>query len=153
MLERLVMELGPWNWMVLGFILLAIEILAPGFFLIWIGLAAIATGLLSLLFVDAAFWGWQIQMLVFAVFVLISVAVGRRIMRDRSSESDEPLLNLRAEQLVGRTATLAEPINNGQGRVKLDDTTWRISGPDLPEGSRIRIVAVQGGRLTVEAAG
>lgn len=152
MLERLVLELGPWNWVVLGFILLAIEILAPGFFLIWIGLAAIVTGVLSIFLAGADFWSWQIQMLVFAVLVIVSVIVGRRIMNDKSSESDEPLLNLRAEQLVGRTATLIEPITNGQGRVKLDDTTWRISGPDLPAGSQVRVIAIDGGRLSVEAA-
>lgn len=151
MLITIVTQLGPWSWMVLGMALLGVEILVPGVFMLWIGIAAIITGILSIFLWETAFWSWQVQLLVFAFLVIVSVVAGRRIMRSGNRESDEPLLNRRGEQLVGRTATLTEPITNGQGRVRLDDTTWRISGPDMPAGSRVKIVGVGGGRLIVEA--
>lgn len=151
MLSSIFSELGPWNWMVLGFALLALEILVPGVFLLWIGIAAILTGGLSLQLWEWSFWTWQVQVLLFLALSLISAFAGKKIMRGTERETDEPLLNKRAEQMIGRTATLGEPIAEGVGRVKLGDTVWRVSGPDLPAGTRVRIVAAHGGDLTVEA--
>lgn len=152
MIAAVITQLGPWSWMVLGLVLLGVEIVVPGVFMLWIGIAAIVTGVLSLFLWEQAFWSWQIQLLVFAVLVIIAIFAGRRIMVSGQRDTDEPLLNRRGEQLVGRTATLSEPISNGQGRVRLDDTTWRISGPDLPSGSQVRITGVEGGRLVVVSA-
>lgn len=145
-------EVGPWSWMVLGVILLALEIVVPGVFLLWIGVAAILTGALSLQLWGWESWMWQVQVLVFLALSLAAVFVGRRIMRSRGDDSDQPLLNRRAEQLVGRTATLSEAIVEGQGRVRLGDTIWRISGPDLPVGARVRVTSVADGTLIVEPA-
>ncbi len=153
MIEGLLAQLGAWSWMVLGLLLLGIEIVVPGVFMLWIGIAAIFTGLLSLLLWEQSFWTWQIQLIVFAVLVIVAIFVGRRVMRSGERDTDEPFLNRRGEQLVGRTATLIEPITNGQGRVRFDDTTWRISGPDLPGGTHVKVVGVEGGRLKVTAAG
>jgi membrane protein implicated in regulation of membrane protease activity len=139
MLERVFAELGPWNWMVLGFILLALEIVVPGFFLLWIGLAALATGALSLLLWNAGFWLWEIQVLVFLMLSLAAAYAGKKIMSRGSDQSDQPLLNRRGDQLIGRTATLTEPIVNGRGRIKIGDTVWRVSGPDLPVGATVRV--------------
>jgi len=144
-------ELGPWNWMLLGFILLVLEILVPGVFLLWIGIAAILTGALSLQLWDMSFWSWQVQVLVFLALSLVAAYVGKRVTdARRDEETDEPLLNRRAEQLVGRTASLEEPIREGHGRIRLDDTTWRVTGPDLPAGSRVRVVSARGADLRVE---
>jgi inner membrane protein len=145
-------EVGPWSWMVLGVILLALEIVVPGVFLLWIGVAAILTGALSLQLWGWESWIWQVQVLVFLALSLAAVFVGRRIMRSRGDDSDQPLLNRRAEQLVGRTATLSEAIVEGRGRVRLGDTIWRISGPDLPVGARVRVTSVADGTLIVEPA-
>lgn len=132
-------ELGPWNWMALGFVLLILEILAPGVFLLWIGLAALIVGALSLLFWDAGFWVWQLQVVVFLAMSIACALAGKKIMGRRGDQTDQPLLNQRGAQLVGRIATLAEPIVNGRGRVKIGDTTWRVSGPDLPAGTKVRV--------------
>lgn len=150
MLLNLFSDLGAWSWMVLGFVLLAAEIVLPGVFLLWIGIAAILTGALSLQLWDWSLWTWQVQVLVFLVLAIASAVAGRRIMGARETESDEPLLNQRGEQMIGRTATLAEPITDGVGRVRLGDTTWRVTGPDLPAGTRVRIVAARGSDLIVE---
>ncbi|GAA4119606.1 NfeD family protein [Aminobacter aganoensis] len=141
MIASVVAELGPWNWMLLGFILLCLEIFAPGVFLLWIGIAALIVGSASLLLWDAAFWSWQVQVLVFLVLALASAYVGKKIVRDREDPSDQPLLNRRGAQMIGRTATLTEPIKEGRGRIKLGDTTWRVSGPDLPVGTQVRVTA------------
>jgi len=150
MLARIFAELGPWNWMVLGFVLLALEILVPGVFLLWIGIAAILVGALSLQLWDAAIWTWQLQTVVFLVLSLISAYLGHRINMSRAGDSDEPLLNRRDAQLVGRTATLEEPIREGRGRIRLDDTVWKVVGPDSAAGTRVRVVQATGGELTVE---
>ncbi|MQY00244.1 NfeD family protein [Sinorhizobium medicae] len=149
MIERIVLELGPWSWWVLGLLLLAAELALPGVFLVWIALAALVTGALSLFFWEAPFWSWQLQFVAFALLSVASVLIGRRFVSS-SAESDEPLLNRRGESLVGRTAVLEQPIAEGRGRVRLDDTTWAVKGPDLPVGTRVRIVASSGRHLTVE---
>jgi membrane protein implicated in regulation of membrane protease activity len=151
MLAGIFAELGLWNWFVLGFVLLALEILVPGVFLLWIGIAALATGALSLLLWDGSFWIWQVQVLTFLVLSLISAFAGKRVMGN-GGESDLPLLNRRADQLVGRTATLAEPIVNGWGRVRIDDTIWKVNGPDMPAGTTVRVSAVKNGDLSVVSA-
>lgn len=139
MLQRLLFELGPWNWMVLGFALLVAEILAPGVFLVWIGIAALLIGAASLMLWDTAFWTWQVQVLAFLGLSLVSAYAGKRFFGSRRESSDQPLLNRRGEQMIGRTATLAEPIREGRGRIQLGDTLWRVSGPDLPAGARVRV--------------
>src|SRR5690606_2666186 len=114
MFEELVGDLGPWNWWILGLTLLAAELAAPGVFLIWIGAAAIVLGALSLVLWDTDFWIWQIQLLLFAVLAIGFALAGRRLYAGRRDPSDEPLLNRRGESLVGRTATLHEPITEGR---------------------------------------
>lgn len=142
MFARILGELGPWSWMAVGLVLLILEIVAPGVFLLWIGIAAVIVGLLSLALWDSAFWVWQAQVVVFLILSLVCVLLGRRYMAGRADSSDQPLLNRRSAQMIGRTATLTEPIENGRGRVQLGDTMWRVSGPDLPVGARVRVVQV-----------
>ncbi len=151
MLSAITSELGPWSWWVVGLVLLAAEMMVPGFFLVWIGLAAIAVGALSLLFWDSVFWVWQLQAILFAAFAVAATFIGRKLTRDHG-ETDEPFLNQRGASLVGRTATLAEPITEGRGRIKLDDTQWKVSGPDLPVGARVKVISSNGRDLIVEEA-
>jgi membrane protein implicated in regulation of membrane protease activity len=153
MLERIFSELGPWNWMVLGFILLALEIVVPGVFLLWIGIAALLIGAISLLIWDAGFWIWQVQVIAFLGLSLVSAYAGKRFMGSGKATTDQPLLNQRGAQMIGRTATLDEPILEGRGRIRLGDTQWRVSGPDLPAGARVRVTGASDAdlELTVEA--
>lgn len=143
-------SLGIWNWVVLGLVLLFLELLAPGIFLLWIGFAALVTSLISftgLNFIES----WQAQLLLFLVLSVIFVLIGRKYFNPHNQTSDEPLLNRRAEQLIGLRSTLEEPIINGNGRTRFDDTLWRISGPDLPVGSTVVVVEYLDGLLRVEA--
>jgi inner membrane protein len=139
--------LGTWNWLIFGFILMALELMAPGVFLFWFGLAALLVGLVSF----AAHPSWQVQLLLFAMFALAAVPVWRRLARSRTSDSS-PFLNRRAAALVGRVFTLEKPIVDGTGTVRIDDTIWRVAGPDAPAGSRVKVVQADGANLTVAAA-
>ena len=150
MLQRLATELGPWSWWIVGFILLVAELVAPGVFLIWIGLAALVIGVLSLLFWDAAFWAWQLQLVLFAALSIAFALLGRKYFGRNRETSDEPFLNQREASLVGRTATLQEPVVEGRGRIRLDDTWWSVNGEDMPAGTRVRIAAARGRTLTIE---
>jgi membrane protein implicated in regulation of membrane protease activity len=151
MLEGIFAELGPWNWMVLGLVLLALEIVVPGAYLLWIGIAAILTGALSVQLWGMEAWIWQAQVVIFLILSLACVYAGKKVMGGNDDETDEPLLNRRGEQLVGRTALLAEPILEGRGRIRIDDTVWRVAGPDLPAGARVRVTAADDSQLIVEA--
>ena len=98
----------------LGLVLLGIEVLVPGFFFLWFGVAAILIGISALL-ID---WPWQMQVVGFVVLSVIAALVGRRFAGNRDGETADPHLNLRAGRLQGRTFVLAEPIVEGQGRVQ-----------------------------------
>lgn len=153
MIDRIIAELGPWNWMILGFVLLVMEVIAPGIFMLWIGIAALLIGVVSLLLWDAGFWTGQVQVLAFLALSLVSAYVGKKLMGGRNGPTDQPLLNRRGAQLIGKMATLAEPIKDGRGRIKLGDTLWRVAGPDLPAGTQVRVTAAADTdlELTVEA--
>lgn len=142
------LALGPWQWGAIGIILIVIELLAPGIFFLWLGLAAWAVALLLLAVpgLDP-----RAQLMLFAVFSVISAVGGRAWMKRRqAAPTDHPLLNERGGQLVGRTAVLAAAIAEGQGgSVRLGDSVWRVTGPDLPAGSRVQVVAVDGSILKV----
>lgn len=148
-METFFSALGAWNWVILGLILLFLELVTPGIFLIWIGLAALVTSLV--VFTGFSFiTAWQMQLLLFLVLSVIFVLVGRRFFNPRSQQSDEPLLNRRADQLIGMRATLEEPIINGHGRARFDDTLWRITGKDLPTGAVVIVRNYHDGLLEVE---
>jgi inner membrane protein len=141
--------LGTWNWLIFGIILMALELVAPGVFLFWLGLAALLVGLLSFVVHPS----WQLQILMFAVFATAAVPLWRRFARSNHTVSkSNPFLNKRADALVGRVFTLEKPIIDGAGTVRIEDTVWRVAGPDTPAGSRVRIVQADGASLTVAAA-
>jgi membrane protein implicated in regulation of membrane protease activity len=141
--------LGTWNWLIFGLLLMAMELLAPGVFLFWLGLAALLVGLLSF----AINPSWQMQLLMFAIFAVAAVPLWRRIARSNTAVSkSNPFLNKRADALVGRIFTLEKPIIDGSGTVRIDDTIWRVAGPDTPAGSRVKIVQADGASLTVAVA-
>ena len=137
----------PWSWIIAGLVLLALELVLPGGFLLWMGIAGVLTGLL-VLFQPL---DWPVQWLVFGLLSLVSILIWVRFTRNRTAQTDRPLLNQRAEQFVGREVVLDQPIEGGFGRLALDDTIWRISGPDLPSGEKVRIIGAEGPVLLVEA--
>lgn len=142
-----------WNattivWAVLALALIAAETLVPGAFLLWMGIAA-AVVWLVVLFVP----GLTVlaQVVLFVVLSVVAVLAYLKWGRRRERPSDRPLLNRRAEQLVGRVAELDRAIVGGRGRIKFGDAYWEVSGPDLEAGERVRVVAANGMLLEVRA--
>lgn len=140
-------DLGAWAWWVGGALLLAIEIVAPGNVFVWFGIAAVLTGTAALV----ADVSWQVQLVVFAALSVVLVVVGRSWF-GRAGASEEPLLNERATRLIGQRFILPEPIVGGNGRIRIDDTVWRLTGPDVPSGTAIRIVGHDGAVLRADLA-
>lgn len=142
----LLSQLGPWAWFVLGGVLLVAEIAAPGAFLLWLGLAALVTGAVAYTVALA----WQVEVPVFAALAVVAVLVGRRVSPAPGKASDRPFLNRRPEGFVGRVFTLDAPILGGVGRVRIDDTVWRVEGPDIAAGHDVRVTGTDGATLKVE---
>ena len=140
-------SLGAWNWFILAAVLLLLEVLAPGTFMLWLGLSAILVGAISL----AVIWSWQAQVIAFAVFAVASIPAWRYFARKVEKPVDRPFLNRRVEGYIGREFTLDKPIVGGIGTIHIDDTVWRVKGPDCPAGSRVRIARAEGADLLVEA--
>jgi inner membrane protein len=141
-------SLGPWSWIILGPVLVGLELVAPGVFLIWLGLAAVLTGVLDV----ALGLSWQTAVLMFAVLAVGAVIVGWMVTRSRSEdEGGRPTLNRHGHTLVGRMFTLETPIVEGSGRIRVDDASWRVVGSDMPVGVRVRVVRIEGTTLVVEA--
>ena len=144
-------SLGAWSWIILGGILLAVELIAPGTFVLWLGVAAILVGLISFV-ID---WNWQEQGVGFVILAVASLVMWWRLIRPARRDedaSDQPFLNRRAQGFVGREFTLEKPIVDGAGTVRMGDTVWRVTGPDCAAGSRIRIARAEGATLFVERA-
>lgn len=134
-------------WASLALMLMAAEALAPGAFMLWMGIAAAAVFVLVWLLPGMSVLA---QAVAFVVLSFVAIQVYRRGFR-RSRRSAEPRLNRRAEQLIGRRAVLERPIAEGQGQLRLDDTLWQVTGPELPAGTPVRVVAVQGSALQIVA--
>jgi len=130
-----------WHWWLLGLALIVVEILVPGTFILWLGIAALGVGVLVFLFpsIDG-----QLQWLLFAGLTVVSISVWLLYFKNRPDHSDDPLLNRRGQQYVGRVLTLNDPIINGQGKIRVDDSIWKVTAEDCPAGTRLRIEGVEG---------
>ena len=137
-----------WNWWVIAVFLIGIEIFAPGAVFLWMGISAGLVGFVLLLFPETT---WQIQLLVFAVLSVTTIYVWRFFLRDRfPAPLAGRVLNRRGASYVGRTFTLNEPMVNGVGKLRVDDSQWRIIGLDAPAGTRVRVIETDGATLKVE---
>jgi len=137
---------GNWFWWIAAGLLLILELLTPATFFVFLAAAAAATGILDIFF-D---FGWRVELMVFAGFALVLVLGGRPLLlRRRVLDSDRPNLNRRMYDYVGGIYVLDEAICGGRGRLKIEDTIWDVTGPDLPQGARIKVTGVDGLRLTV----
>ena len=145
-MEQLFPILGQWAWFVLACVLLLFELMTPGVFFIWFGVAAALTGVVDYFF-DLP---WQAELVLFAALSVVAVVAGRRFYRGSGMEpADNPHLNRRQMGYVGRSFTLHQPIADGCGKLTIEDTVWDIEGPDLPAGTRVKVTAVKGMSLIV----
>ncbi len=141
-MESFIMQLEFWHWLTLAVVLIILEMLSPGVFLMWLGIAAGIVGIVMLVYPDLS---WQMQLSLFAVFSISSIVAWRWTQTFFApASSDNMKLNRRAEQYIGRTFYLVEPIINGMGKIKVDDSTWKVRGKDAPVGTQISITGVDG---------
>ena len=139
-----------WHWWIVGVVLLGVEIMMPAQVFLWLGISAGLTGGILLIAPDI---GWQWQLVFFGALSIVSI-VGWRLYQKRfPPQTDEPMLNRRGSQYVGRTFELTEEMQLGRGNISVDDTTWRAqydAGGDLPAGSRVKVIDIDGTTLKVE---
>lgn len=140
-------QMDFWHWWVIGLVLIVLEVFLPGTFFLWMGVAAGVVGVLLFFSPDM---GWQYQLLVFAVLSVGTILVWRAYLKRHPIETDRPTLNRRGEQYVGRTFTLQNPVVNGSGKIHVDDSIWKISGPDCGAGTQVRVIGVNGVILEIE---
>jgi membrane protein implicated in regulation of membrane protease activity len=137
---------APWAWIALGLLLAGLEMVVPGVYLIWLAVAALATGALAFVF-D---FGVPLQVVDFVFLSLIAVFTARRMFGETPIPSDDPLLNNRMGRLVGQTGVVTVAIEHGEGRIHQGDSDWTARGPELAAGTRVRITGFDGGTLIVE---
>jgi membrane protein implicated in regulation of membrane protease activity len=147
-MDALFSQIDYWHWWILAGILLILEVSAPSFFFLWLTIAAAITGFVLLAVPDL---GWQYQLLLFSALSVVTITAFKRYQRARPAATDQPALNRRGEQYIGRTFTLTNPIVNNNGVIRVDDSTWRITGSDLPAGATVRVVDADGVILKIEA--
>ncbi len=138
-----------WHWLALGVVLVILEVLSPGAFFLWL---AISAGIVGVLLMVNPGMAWEYQILAFALFSVVSIAVWRMYLKRNPIETDQPTLNRRGEQYVGRLFSLEQAVVNGHGKIRVDDSTWKIEGPDCDSGTRVRIIGVAGVVLKFEIA-
>jgi membrane protein implicated in regulation of membrane protease activity len=138
-------DLGAWNWFIIAAVMGLLETIIPGVHFMWFGMAAIVMGIVGLMMPMPM----PIQFVIFALISLSFILIARRFWSPSSLETDEPALNERGQQYVGRIVTVVEPIDRGRGKVEVGDTVWTAEGPDMPEGARAKVTGVKGTVLLV----
>lgn len=142
----LIWSLGAWNWLIFGGLLILLELVVPGFFLLFIGVAAVAVGVVALNFEMA----WQIQWLLFSAFSAAGVLVARSFWMSNEPAADQPHLNNPVEKLIGQSFVVVEEFQNGSGKIQVADTRWIAKGADMPVGTNVTVVKTDGTQIFVE---
>jgi len=142
-------NLSFWDWLGLGTVLLILEVFGAGGYLLWMGVAAAAVGVLTFVLPAMA---WTVQFLLFAVLSVMTAVYWWRRQRTVNRPSDQPGLNMRGQELIGRTFIVHDAIVEGRGKIKVGDGVWIVTGPNTPVGSQVRVIAQDGAILRVEGA-
>ncbi len=138
-----------WIWFIIATVLFIIEILSGTVFLLWTAISAVIVGGLAYFFPDLL---QTTQAIIFALLAFLSIAVTKLVLKNKHHFQPKFQLNERGTDYIGKTYVLENPITRGTGQIKIDDTYWTLHGPDLPAGSEIKIVAMDGVGFTVKAA-
>jgi hypothetical protein len=147
-MSELIMRLTWWHWWIVAAVLAAVETTMPGAVAIWFAVSAAVVGALLVVMPIP----WQLQLVLFGALGIAALFAWRRFKRTHPETSDLPRLNQRSAQYVGQVCQLSEPIAGGYGKATVGDGVWKVRGPDLPAGARVRVIAAEGALLVVEAA-
>lgn len=139
-----------WYWFALSVLLMTLEIVVPGFIIIWLGIGAGAAGFAVLLFPAMS---WHFPAVIFALTSIASIVLWRRYSSTRQKKTDRPLLNQRAQRYIGHTVPLTTAVHQGSGKIKIDDTVWLAkSSEDMAEGKLVTVTGFEFGTFIVEPA-
>jgi len=135
-----------WVWVILGFVLLAAEMVSAGLFLMFFGIGGIVVGALVRFHVIEAAW---MQWLAFSVVSLGSMALLRKPLQQRLK------LNVRKDQdtMLGERAVATEEIAPGAtGKAELRGSTWQarnLGDAPVKSGQGCKVEKVEGITLLV----
>lgn len=135
------------TWWIAGLLLVISEIFIGGSFLLWLGVSSFVVGGLMLLGIDLK---WELQFSLFAIVSLLLIIVWIKFFKKKTEKTTDNLLSKRADKYIGRTFIVVEAIENGVGKVSVEDTRWRVLGEDSPVKSKVKVVSVEGSSLVVE---
>ena len=130
-----------WNWWGLALVLLVIELLVSGFFFLWIAASGFITGCLLLL---APAINIKLQVLIFSLLSVVLIAIWKIYNKKKPIATDHPLLNKRGDQYIGRVFSLYKAIENGEGKIKVDDSIWKVHGQDCDINAKVKVIAIHG---------
>ena len=127
------------NWFILGIFLVSAELLIPGVYVIWFGVAALVMGAITFLIPMGLAW----QIALFGILSLISTVIGVKVYRKEGQVVKSGVLNtVRGSEYVGLRFKTETPIANGIGRLNIGDSNWTIMGDDCEIGTEIEITGV-----------
>lgn len=141
------LEIVFWNWWVLALLLLVVELLAPGFFFLWMAASGFVTGCLLLL---SPAISTELQVSFFSILSVVLITLWKLYGKKHPIATDHPLLNKRGQQYIGRVFSLYKPIENGEGKIKVDDSIWKVHGQDCDINTRVKVIAARGTVFDVE---
>lgn len=142
-------HLSGWHWIAFSLVLLISELIGAGGYLLWTGISAVVVGALLWILPDLA---WQLQFLLFAIGTIVSAVSWHYWLLHKPMRSDHPTLNKRGATYVGRTFVLTQAIENGRGKIRIDDCNWELHGKDFPIGAHIIVTGTDDTILFVEKA-
>jgi inner membrane protein len=134
-------EIMFWYWFVLTVVCLVIEVIIPAFFFLWMSVASLMTGIIVWIAPSLA---TDVQIVIFSVLAIIAIIAWWVLGKKIKITSDQPLLNQRGSQYIGRVFNLYEPIENGEGKIKVDDSIWKVHGEDCDINSKVKVIACRG---------
>lgn len=139
---------SPSYWLIISLVLIGLELIIPGAYLFWLGIGtAVAAG---------AVWVFPsispaVQLIILAVFIIVSVYVGVKVQRKRKNDPADKL-NSGLGVYINRQVVVDQDFVNGVGRISVDDTTYNALGTqNHKQGSMVSIVGIQNGRFVVQA--
>lgn len=139
-------HLSYWDWLALGTLLLILEVFGAGGYLLWIGVAAAAVGVIGFIIPTL---DWTLQFLLFGLLSVLTAVFWWRRQRSNRSASDQPGLNVPGQHLLGRVLVVSDAITEGRGKVRVGDGVWLARGPDTPAGARVKVIGIDGTVLQV----
>ncbi len=145
-MEAIFSHVVHWTWWIIAVVLIVLEMFAPGTFFLWMGASAGIVGVALFLFPELA---WELQLTLFATLSIVAIVLARRYLQKNKGAHSK--LSQRGKRYIGRTVTVAEAIINGLGKVRIEDTLWRVRGDDAVIGQQVKIVAIEGATFEVES--